>query len=195
MKSTFTTKKIAGAGIFTAIVVVLQLFSNYVSFGPVSITLALIPIAIGAMLYGPIVGLWLGLVMGGLVLTAPTTVGFLTFNPLITVFLCLIKGGMAGLVCGLIYKLFKKMNEKVAIALTGLSVPLVNTGIFVIGAIIFYVPLIQEWAGDGDPIKFLFLGMIGINFLIEFGVTVILTPTVDYIMRSIKARHGNKQEA
>lgn len=194
MKSTFTTKKIAGAGIFTAIVVVLQLFSNYVSFGPVSITLALIPIALGAMLYGPLVGLWLGLVMGGLVLTAPTTVGFLTFNPLITVILCLVKGGMAGLVCGLIYKIIRRANEKVATVICGLSVPIVNTGLFVLGAVIFFVPLIQEWAGDGDPIKFLFITMIGINFLIEFAVTVILTPTVNHIMNAVKLRHGNKAE-
>ena len=48
-------KKLVGIATLTALVVGLQFLSNYVSFGSISITLALIPIAMGAILYGPLV--------------------------------------------------------------------------------------------------------------------------------------------
>ena len=57
-------KKITGLAIFISIVVVLQVFSNYVKFGQVSITLALIPIVVGAIIYGPWAGFLLGAVCG-----------------------------------------------------------------------------------------------------------------------------------
>ena len=105
----FTVKTIAGLGVLTAMVVVLQLLSNYVQFGPVSITLSLFPIAVGAMLYGPFGGLFLGLVNGAVVLSAPSTISFFfAYSPVGTVAICLLKTGLAGFVAGLIFKLYKK---------------------------------------------------------------------------------------
>ena len=46
------TKIIAGTGLLTAIVVVLQLFGSAIKFGPFSISLVLLPIVVGAALYG-----------------------------------------------------------------------------------------------------------------------------------------------
>ncbi len=108
-KKFFTVKTIAGLGILTAMVVVLQLLSNYVQFGPVSITLALFPIAVGAMLYGPLGGLFLGLIDGVLVLTAPSTISFFfAYTPIGTIIVCLLKTGLAGFFSGLIFKLYKR---------------------------------------------------------------------------------------
>ena len=108
-KRFFTVRTIAGLGVLTAIVVVLQLLSNYVQFGPVSITLSLFPIAVGAMLYGPLGGLFLGLVNGILVLTAPSTISFFfAFSPVGTIVVCLLKTGLAGFVAGWLFKLYKK---------------------------------------------------------------------------------------
>ena len=105
----FTPKTIAGLGILTAMVIVLQLLSNYVQFGPVSITLALFPIAVGAMIYGPFGGLFLGIVDGVLVLTAPSTISFFfSFSPFGTIIVCLLKTGLAGFISGLIFKLYNK---------------------------------------------------------------------------------------
>lgn len=105
----FTARTIAGLGVLTAMVVVLQLLSNYVQFGPVSITLSLFPIAVGAMLYGPFGGLFLGLVNGAIVLTAPSTISFFfAYSPIGTIVVCLLKTGLAGFIAGLIFKLYKK---------------------------------------------------------------------------------------
>ena len=59
---------LTGLGILTAIVVVLQIFTTFVHFGPFSITLALIPIVIGAAVYGPNVGAFLGVVFSVVVI-------------------------------------------------------------------------------------------------------------------------------
>ena len=105
----FTVRTIAGLGVLTSMVVVLQLLSNYVQFGPVSITLSLFPIAVGAMLYGPFGGLFLGLVNGVLVLTAPSTISFFfAYSPVGTIVVCLLKTGLAGFVAGWLFKLYKK---------------------------------------------------------------------------------------
>ena len=58
------TRKIAGVGLLTAVVVVLQLLGSFIHFGPFSISLVLIPIVVGASLYGVLSGAWLGLAFG-----------------------------------------------------------------------------------------------------------------------------------
>lgn len=178
-------KKLVGMATLTALVVGLQFLSNYVSFGSVSITLALIPVAVGAILYGPLAGLFLGAVMGGIVLSAPSTIAvFMPINLPMTIVLCLVKTGVAGLVSGLLFKLFaniaKKqsdLNKKKFLFATGiivaaLVVPVINTGLFIVGATIFF----------SEPFGGTFTGIINAvlttNFLIEFLVSAVLSPAL-----------------
>ena len=63
MKNSIMIKRLVGISILTALVVVLQLLGNYITIGTVNITLALIPIAVGAILYGPVAGLFLGFLL------------------------------------------------------------------------------------------------------------------------------------
>ena len=67
-------------GILTALVILLQYFSNYIYFGPFSITLALIPILIGAILFGPFMGAWLGFVFGLVVLLSGQAAPFMLIS-------------------------------------------------------------------------------------------------------------------
>ena len=62
------TQKIVGLGLFTAIVIVLQLMGSFIRFGTFSISLVLVPVVIGAALYGAGAGAWLGFVFGVVVL-------------------------------------------------------------------------------------------------------------------------------
>ena len=62
------TERLAGLGILTAIIIVLQIISTFVKFGPFSITLTLIPIVVGAALYGVGAGAYLGAVFSATVL-------------------------------------------------------------------------------------------------------------------------------
>lgn len=180
------TRTITGLGLMTALVIVLQVISNYVQIGPVSINLAIIPIVIGSIIYGPIVGLLLGFVDGAMILSAPSTAFFLTYNAWGTVLVCLIKTGAAGFISGFIPKIIKK--EKISVIVCSVLVPIVNTGLFIVGCLLFFMPLLSESLGIVN-LGGIIVTLIGINFLIEFGVLVVLSPTTYYIIKIIKKRY------
>ncbi|MCD7873086.1 MAG: energy-coupled thiamine transporter ThiT, partial [Clostridiales bacterium] len=79
------TKKLVGIGLFTAIVVVLQLLGSFIKFGTFSISLVLIPIVVGTALYGIGAGAWLGLAFGVTVLISGDAAAFLTVNVIGTI--------------------------------------------------------------------------------------------------------------
>ncbi len=191
MKHFFTTRTIAGLGMLTAMVVALQLLSNYVQFGPVSITLALFPIAVGAMLFGPLAGLFLGLVCGAMVLLAPSTISvFFAVNPAGTIIVCLSKTGLAGFIAGVIYKLLQEKNYKIGIVLASLSVPLINTGLFAVaGLTVFRSILVGSVEGTDISIPYmLFVIWIGWNFFIEFGLNAAIAPAIFTSYRYIEKK-------
>lgn len=190
MKNKKSIQRLVGIASLAAMIAVLQVISNYITFGPVSITLALVPLVLGAILYGPLAGGILGVLMGGIILTAPTTVSFLSVNPVVTVFLCLIKTGAAGVVSGFIFKLLYKKNLTLAIILATIAAPITNTGLFALGCICFMMDTLKAWAGDSNAISFLFLTMIGYNFIVEFLVNSILAPTVAYIVRVVSRNYN-----
>ncbi len=190
MKNSFRIKKMVGVAILTALVVVLQLLSLVIKFGPFSATLALVPIVLGAILYGPGVGLFLGFAMG--LVTLFDAAAFMAVDVVATVFVCLLKASMAGLVSGLIFKGLKNVNFVLAIVLAAISAPIVNTGIFVIGCYLFFFETIKKWAGGGsiEATKYLFLTMLGINFIIEFSLNSVISPALTYVVKIVSKNHN-----
>ena len=179
MRKSLKIKRMTGITIFAVLAVVLQLFSNYVTFGPVSITLALIPIVVGAILYGPIAGFILGFVCGIVVFLGPATIAlFWPYGIIITFLVCVLKMGVAGLISGLIYKYLNNWNRSVAVILSSIIVPIINTGMFAVFAYTIYYDLLVSFAPEGEAIiSYLLLSFIGYNFLIEFAVNSILSPS------------------
>ena len=189
MNSRTKVKMIVGIALLMAIMLVLQFISNYIKFGPFSITLALIPIAVGAMLYGPFTGLLLGAVLGAFILITGGGEPFFSINPLATIALCLSKTSIAGFISGLISRFFRLRHEKVGIVLSSLSVPVINTGIFVAASIVIFTDYLSGLAGEGENLLiFVVTGLIGINFLIEFSVNVILSSSIVYLVRLFRSK-------
>ena len=89
------TRRLAGLALFTAIVVVLQLLGSFIKVGPFAVSLVLIPIVVGAAVYGVKAGAWLGFVFGVVVTIAVVTGadagGYIMFSarPVMTVIVCL----------------------------------------------------------------------------------------------------------
>ena len=100
MSKNNNTQKIVGLGLFTAIVIVLQLMGSFIRFGTFSISLVLVPVVIGAALYGAGAGAWLGFVFGVVVLLSGDAAAFLGVNALGTILTVLVKGTLAGLLSG-----------------------------------------------------------------------------------------------
>ena len=179
MKRKLQINKMTGIAILGALVVVLQLFSNYVQFGSVSITLSLIPIVVGSVIYGPFAGMALGAVSGVLVFVAPSTMAlFWEYGIFTTFMVCVLKMAIAGFVSGVLYKLISKKNNNLAAIIASIIVPIVNTGLFTIAAYLFYYNLLEGFAEGQNVMAFLFLSFIGINFIIEFFVNSILSTVV-----------------
>ena len=188
--------RMATLAILTAIVVVLQLLGSSIPIGPVSISLTLIPIVVGAALLGPSAGAFLGLVFGVVVTVAcvnGTDVGgnmLLVANPAVTVLLCLGKGAAAGAVAGFIYRALTKVNRWLAVLVSAVAAPITNTGIFCLALYLFYQPTLTAWAGDTNLLVYMFVSLIGINFLMETLVNVVCSPI---ILRILDAVHIIKQ--
>lgn len=187
------THVITGVGIFTAIVIVLQLLGSFIRFGPFSISLTLIPIVVGAALYGPWAGAWLGFVFGMVVLLSGDAGAFLVVNALGTVLTVLVKGALAGFIAGVVYGLLKNTNIWVAAICAALVCPVVNTGVFLLGCKLFFMETITGWgqaAGFENVGKYMIYGLVGGNFLFEVLFNIVLSPV---IVRLIRLRLGRKE--
>lgn len=175
-----STKTIALTAILTALVVVLQFLGQFIRFGPFAISLVLIPIVIGASTCGTKVSTWLGLVFGVVVLITDAQ-AFLAISVVGTVVTVLLKGVLAGLFSGLTFKLFSKINTYLAVVLSAIVCPIVNTGVFLAGCALFFMDTINEWAvafGFSNALEYMFLGMVGLNFIFELATNVVLSPVV-----------------
>ncbi len=175
------TNKIVGVGIFTAIVVVLQLLGSFIKFGTFSVSLVLIPIVVGAALYGIGAGAWLGLAFGVTVLASGDAAPFLAVNPVGTVITVILKGVLAGLAAGAVYKLIEKKSVLGAAICSAITAPVVNTGSFLVGCVIFFMPTINEWAaaaGMENAGKFMIVGLVGLNFIFELAVNLVLSSVI-----------------
>ncbi len=191
--------KLTMYAILAAIVIALQIFCTFIKIGPFPITLALTPIIIGAAIYGPKCGAFLGFIFSATVFImgigpdGGTLVPMLQYNLIATIILCFLKGTAAGGIAGLVYKPIAKKSPLVATLTASILTPVVNTGIFALGMMsIFYGYLAgaAEANGASSPIGFLYLTVIGINFIVEFVVNIalgtIITRIVDYYNQKMR---------
>lgn len=183
------TRTITGIAILLAIEILLQIIGNVWALGPVSINLSLIPIALGAIIFGPFAGAFLGLVNGVIVLLAPSTQAvFWQVTPLGTLLVCLLKCTIAGFISGLIFRLLNKKNKLIAVILASIVVPIINTGLFALGCFTVFKSIVESSCENGSIYTFVFLVFIGWNFVFEFSVTSILSPTVYKIVSIYERR-------
>lgn len=189
----FSTKQLVGTAILIAVVFILQYLSGLIKIGPFNITLTLIPIIVGGIVFGPLSGAILGFFFGALVtnnvFSGADAGGFalLQYNALATVLICLIKSTLAGYLSGIIARDSGKKNLKLGVVLAAVSAPVINTGIFVIGLFLFFMEILAQWAGASENIAlFVITGLIGVNFLIELLTNLILVPVALRIIKAVK---------
>ncbi len=177
--------------VLTALVAVLQYMGSFIKFGPFSISLVLIPIVIGTATCGWKIGAWLGFVFGAMVLITGDAAPFLAVNALGTVITVLVKGTLCGLVAGLAFKGAQKIfkgNIYLASTVSAIVCPVVNTGVFLLGCLVFFMDTIAVWAEGaglgGGVAHYMIFGLVGGNFLVELAANIIFSPI---IVRIIKA--------
>ena len=181
---------ITTAAMMTALVIVFQCIATYTTFfGPFSTAIGLIPIIIGAALCGPTIGAWLGLVFGIVVLATGGANLFFAFDVPGTLITVLVKGMACGFAAGMVNKLLKRFNKTVAAITAAIVCPIVNTGIFLLGGLIFFMPhaeaiaAIVQLEASGFSV---FLALATANFLFELGMSIVLSPVIVRVLDIIK---------
>lgn len=190
-----SVRRMTGLSLLAAIIAVLTILGNFVRFGPFPITLALAPIIIGAAMYGPSAGAILGGVFGLVTLLSGiagwdggTVIYLMGVNPGACILICVLKGAGAGFLAGLVYDLIAKKNSRIGVIAAGIVCPVVNTGLFIIGMLIFFTSALESWASGQGLFYYVIFGLTGVNFLVELAVNLVLSSGITAIIKYAKGR-------
>ncbi len=185
-----SAKTLVLGAVLTALVVLLQYMGSFIKLGPFSISLVLIPIVIGAATCGTSISTWLGFVFGMVVLISGDAAAFLAVNAPGTIATVLLKGALCGLCASYAYKaslkLLSKLNLKnagfIAVIISAIVCPLVNTGIFLLGCLVFFMDTIAIWAGSSSVAHYIIFVLVGGNFIFEVITNIILSPVASRLI-------------
>ncbi len=190
----FSARRITWFAILLALVVVLQIWGSAIPVGATRLCFTLVPIVLGSILLGPIAGMLLGVAFGVVVLISALVGGdvftmyLLQESPVMTLLIIFVKGALCGFIPGLCYKALKK-RPLLATFVAGAVAPIMNTGIFVLGALIISGAVGNVMASLGvsgqSVIYFIIIGCAGVNFLIELGINMIVSPSLTRIIKII----------
>lgn len=189
-------KFIVDCAILCALTVVLQLLSTFVTNAfQIPLTLALIPVAIACINYGARCGLIVASALGltiyiecALGTQVSGNVMFL-LDPVRT-FVGSTLRVIAAAGCLLLVAFFTKRFEdkKWRTFLLSALMPVFNTGIFIAVFFALFNSLMHQWANEAGitVATFIFLGLVGINFVVELITCTVLCPAIIAALRKIK---------
>ena len=195
-KKGMSTETLVMLSLLTALVALLSYLGGFIRIGGLaSISLTLIPVVLGAALYGPYAGAWLGAVSGVVFFMTADAVFWFGLSIGGTVITVLIKGACAGLAAGYVYKLLESKNKYLAIMVAAIAAPVVNTGIFIIGCLIFFIGAVRDMAaGAGMGVGgYLIVGFVGLNFVFELIVNIAVAPALSRLIDIAKKKFAKKK--
>ena len=77
------------------------------------------------------------------------------------------------------------------VLLPAILAPIVNTGIFIAGLLLFFQDTLKMWAMGTPIIDYLLFSILGVNFVMEFTINLLLIPV---ILRILEGIHLTKTE-
>lgn len=188
-----STKTLVLGAVLTALVIILQYLGSFIRLGPFSISLVLIPIVIGTATCGKGIGAWLGFIFGLIVLLSGDAAAFLAVNAPGTIITVLLKGTACGFIAGLAYQGMYKLlkgNSYFSTVVAAIVCPAVNTGIFLLGCLVFFMDTVTGWAEaaglGGGVAHYMIFGLVGGNFLVELAINIIFSPIIVRIINAVK---------
>ena len=186
-------KRMVGIALLMAMVIVLQFVGSMIPpiGGTVSISLVLIPIIVGAAIYGPSAGAILGATFAVVTIinciTGADPGGAMVFqaNPLLCILVVSAKSVLCGTISGLVYMVLRKVNAYVAMLCAAIICPVINTGVFVTCMMLFFKPVLSAWAGGTDVVTYVLTGLVLCNFLPEMILNIVFSPAGHQITRIV----------
>lgn len=190
-KRSVHTKNLVLLALLTAITAVLAYYGGFIKIGGLaSISLTLIPVVIGATLLGPFAGAWLGGVAGVIFFFTPDATFWFGLSIPGTVITVMVKGILSGYFAGLVYKLLEKFNRYIAVLVSAIVCPVVNTGIFLLGSLLFFMETVGAGAAaEGMSVGgYLIVFFVGLNFVFELIVNIAVSPAIVRILDVAKIK-------
>lgn len=81
-----------------------------------------------------------------------------------------------------VLKFIARNNKYIAVLVAAIVCPLVNTGLFLVGCLLFFMDTIAGWAAaaglGGSVAHYMIFVLVGGNFLFELGTNIVLSPVV-----------------
>lgn len=163
----FEVRKMAVIGVLAAISIMLSMTPlGFIPIGPLNLTIMHIPVIIGAVLEGPLVGIIVGLIFGFTSLlraiTMPTITNFALINPLVSI----LPRVLIGIVAYYVYKLTIKLTKNALVSgwITGVIGSLVNTvGVLGMTYILYGARYAEALGESASAAKTLILTLIATN--------------------------------
>lgn len=186
-----STAKLVLLALLTAMVAVLAYYGGFIKIGGLaSISLTLIPVVLGATLCGPLAGAWLGGVAGAVFFATPDAAFWLGLSIPGTIITVMVKGILSGLFAGLVYKLIEKVNRYFAVLVSAIVCPVVNTGIFLLGSMLFFKDTVSGGAtAEGISVgMYLIVFFVGLNFVFELIANIVVSPALVRILDVVKKK-------
>jgi uncharacterized membrane protein len=173
--------------LFVALELVFRLIGlGRVPIGPLNMFFMTVPIAVGAMLLGPVEGMILGAVFGLCSLwdaisgSGGMTNIFFSISPVHTVILCVVTRALMGLLTSLIFGGVQKIDKTRTIAyfVGAFSAPFLNTLLFMGYIVLFFyqTEFVQNMVtklGASGPIMLIVL-MVGVQGLVEAATGLVI---------------------
>ncbi len=186
----FSSKNVTGIAVFLALVIVLQAFGGTISIGAVQLNFTLIPIVLGAILFGATAGAILGFACGVVVLIQ-VIMGAVPFyaliwanDPVVTLFTCIVKTTVAGFVAGILFQWLEKKNRYVAIFVASGIVPIINTALFIVGCLLM-TNSVHGLANGQNVLVFILVGLVTFNFFVEFAINLLVAPALHRVVEIV----------
>ncbi len=189
----FSSRRITGTAVLLALVIALQASFGTVQIGMVQLNFTLIPIVLGAILYGPVVGGVLGFSCGVVVLIQVIMGGSPFYQiiwantPFITTMTCLVKTTVAGVAAGWLFELVSKKSVLAGVFTASAVVPALNTGLFILGCLCMNKSITAFQTtlpdvGEMNIFIFILVVLVTFNFFIELAINLILSPAIHRII-------------
>lgn len=185
-RTTFKTRQLAVVGLLSGISIFLSLTPlGFIPILPINPTIMHVPVIIGAIIEGPMIGAFIGGIFGLSSMVrafmTPTPTNFIFWNPIISIGVRI----LIGVVAGYVYRALKNRNYGVAVSAVAGS--LTNT-IGVLGlAYVFYLSRYAAGLGISEAAATTFiLSIVGTNGVPEAIISALITVPVIAAYRKMK---------
>lgn len=189
MKNKTNTRQLTMLALMGAILLLMAYTPlGYLNIGPLAITFNVIPVAVSAIILGPVGGAVAGAIFGltsflqavGIGGTSALGAMLFSINPFFSVLQCFVPRILDGLLLGFIYKAMrKKCNISLSCAVTGFFSAFLNTVFFMSALILLYgnTDYMQGLINGQNVILFV-CTFVGINAVCEMISSTVLTGAV-----------------